>query len=48
LRDAIESEKEIAGTHGVFNMSPTNHSGLDSRARVLLQVQNGAFKLISK
>lgn len=48
LRDAIESEKEIAGVHGVFNMSPTNHYGHDARARVLLQVQNGAFKIISK
>lgn len=48
LRDAIESEKEIAGAHGVFNMSPTDHSGFDGRARVLLQVQNGAFKVISK
>ncbi|WP_310451993.1 ABC transporter substrate-binding protein [Sulfuritalea sp.] len=48
LRDAIESEREIAGAHGVFNMSPTDHSGFDGRARVLLQVQNGAFKVVSK
>jgi branched-chain amino acid transport system substrate-binding protein len=48
LRDAIESEREIAGVHGVFNLSPTDHSGFDGRARVLLQVQNGAFKVISK
>jgi branched-chain amino acid transport system substrate-binding protein len=48
LRDAIESEKEVVGVHGVFNMSPTNHSGHDARARVLLEVQNGAFKMISK
>ncbi|MCX7157380.1 MAG: ABC transporter substrate-binding protein [Rhodocyclales bacterium] len=48
LRDAIESEREIAGVHGVFNFSPTDHSGFDARARVLLQVQNGAFKVISK
>ena len=48
LRDAIESEREIAGAHGVFNFSPTDHSGFDGRARVLLQVQNGAFKVISK
>ena len=48
LRDAIESEREIAGAHGVFNFSATDHSGFDGRARVLLQVQNGAFKVISK
>ena len=47
LRDAIESEREIAGVHGVFNFSPTDHSGFDSRGRVLLQVQGGAFKVIS-
>jgi branched-chain amino acid transport system substrate-binding protein len=48
LRDALESEKEVVGVHGVFNMSPTDHYGHDRRARVLLQVQNGAFKVISK
>ncbi|MFA6311975.1 MAG: ABC transporter substrate-binding protein [Sterolibacterium sp.] len=47
LRDAIEGEKEVVGVHGVFNMSPTNHSGHDRRARVLLRVNNGAFKLVS-
>jgi len=48
IRDAIESEREIAGAHGVFNFSPTDHSGFDKRARVLLQVQGGQFKVISK
>ncbi|MBL8491866.1 MAG: ABC transporter substrate-binding protein [Rhodocyclaceae bacterium] len=48
MRDAIESEREIAGAHGVFNFSPTDHSGFDGRGRVLLQVQGGAFKVISK
>jgi branched-chain amino acid transport system substrate-binding protein len=48
LRDAIESEREIAGTHGVFNMSPTDHSGFDKRARVLLQVQGGKFKVVAQ
>lgn len=48
LRDAIEGTKDVVGVHGVFNMSPTDHTGLDRRARILLQVQNGAFKVISK
>ena len=48
IRDAIESERDIAGVHGVFNFSPTDHSGFDARGRVLLQVQNGEFKVISK
>lgn len=48
LRDAIESEREIAGVHGVFNFSATDHFGFDKRARVLLQVQGGAFKVIGQ
>ena len=48
LRDAIEQTKDVVGVHGVFNMTPTDHSGLDGRARILMQVQNGAFKVISK
>jgi branched-chain amino acid transport system substrate-binding protein len=46
LRDAIEQTRDLVGTHGVYNMSPTDHHGVDERARVLVQVQNGAWKLI--
>jgi branched-chain amino acid transport system substrate-binding protein len=46
LRDALENVKEAAGAHGVFNMSPTDHLGLDERARVMVQIQNGQWKLI--
>ncbi len=46
LRDAIEQSKEIVGTHGVYNMKPTDHTGLDNRARVLVQVKNGAWRLM--
>ena len=27
------TEREVAGAHGVFNMSATDHFGLDERAR---------------
>lgn len=47
LRDAIESGKDVVGVHGVYNMSPTDHFGHDERSRVLLKVENGAFKVIS-
>jgi len=47
LRDAIESEKDVVATHGVLNMSPTDHFGHDAQARVLLRVEGGAYKLIS-
>ena len=46
LRDALENLKNIIGTHGVYNMSPTNHNGLDERARVLVQVSNGEWRLL--
>lgn len=48
LRDAIESEKEVVGVHAVFNMSPTDHFGHDARARLLIQAENGAWKLNGK
>ena len=46
LRDAIEQEREIVGCQGVFNMSPTNHNGMDERARVLVTVKGGRFRLL--
>jgi branched-chain amino acid transport system substrate-binding protein len=46
LRDAIEGLKNVVGTHGVYNMTPANHNGLDERARVLVQVNNGEWRLV--
>jgi len=47
LRDALEQEKEVVGCQGVFNMSPTNHNGMDERARVLVTVRDGRFRLLT-
>ena len=44
LRDALEAVKEVAGAHGVFNMSAKDHLGLDQRARVMVKVEAGAWK----
>jgi branched-chain amino acid transport system substrate-binding protein len=44
LRDALESLREVQGAHGVFNMSPTDHLGLDQRARVMVKIENGQWK----
>ena len=44
LRDALENSKDVTGAHGIFNMSPTDHLGLDQRARVMVKVENGAWK----
>ena len=46
LRDALEMEREVIGTQGVFNMSATNHNGMDERARVLVLVKDGKFRLL--
>jgi branched-chain amino acid transport system substrate-binding protein len=45
LRDAIFSAKEVVGTHGVYNFKPGNLYGVDERARVLVKVENGQWKL---
>ena len=44
LRDALEKVTELHGAHGVFNMSPTDHLGLDQRARVMVKIENGTWK----
>ena len=44
LRDALENTKDVHGAHGIFNMSPTDHLGLDQRARVMVKIENGAWK----
>lgn len=44
LRDALEGVKELPGAHGVFNMSPNDHLGLDQRARVMVKIENGTWK----
>ena len=46
LRDALESSKEVVGTHAVYNTSPTDHNGVDRRSRVLVEVANGDWKLV--
>ncbi len=45
LRDAMEGLKNVVASHGVFNMTPTDHFGHDERARVLIHARDGAFKL---
>ena len=46
LRDALEHEHDVIGCQGVFNMSATNHNGMDDRARVLIVVRDGRFRLL--
>src|SRR6266705_577868 len=48
LRDAIEEERDVVGCQGVFTMSPTNHNGMDERARVMVTVKDGRFRLLTE
>jgi branched-chain amino acid transport system substrate-binding protein len=46
LRDGMEHVSNLVGTHGVYNMTPDNHNGMDERARVMVQVVNQSWKLM--
>ena len=46
LRDALENTKDLAVSHGIVNMSPKDHLGLDQRSRVMVQVVDGKWKLV--
>ncbi|MGH8796353.1 MAG: ABC transporter substrate-binding protein [Caldimonas sp.] len=45
LRDAIVSTKEVVGTHGVYNFKPGDIYGVDKRARVIVKLDHGQWKL---
>ncbi len=46
LRDALEGVKNLPVAHGVVNMSAQDHLGFDQRARVMVKVENGTWKLV--
>jgi branched-chain amino acid transport system substrate-binding protein len=46
LRDAIAGSKDVVYSQGVVNMTPEDHVGQDKRARVLVTIENGAWKLL--
>jgi branched-chain amino acid transport system substrate-binding protein len=45
LRHALQSGKEIPGTNAVYRYTPADHYGVDARARVMVVVKDGAFRL---
>jgi branched-chain amino acid transport system substrate-binding protein len=45
LREAIFSTKEVVGTHGVYNFKPGDIYGVDQRARVIVKLEDGKWKL---
>jgi len=48
LRSAIESTNNLAVSHGIVNMNPTDHLGFDQRSRVMVQIVGGKWKLIGQ
>lgn len=46
LRDSLEGTHELVGVNGVYNMSATDHVGLDKRGRVLIQVKDGRWTYV--
>jgi len=46
LRDALEHLKEVHAAMGVFTMSPTDHLGLDRRARVIVRIDQGTWRYV--
>ena len=46
VRTAIENLKGVVGTAGIFNFSPTDHSGLGIDAFEMLTVKKGKFAIL--
>lgn len=46
LRDSLEGIKNLPASHGIFNMTPTNHQGLDQRSQVMVKIEKGTWKYV--
>ena len=46
IRKALVTEKDLAASQGVYNFTDKNRYGVDERARILLTVENGKFKVV--
>jgi branched-chain amino acid transport system substrate-binding protein len=45
LRDALANVKELPLAHGIMNTTASDHNGLDKRARVIVEIVDGKWKL---
>jgi branched-chain amino acid transport system substrate-binding protein len=48
IRDALEGIKNLPISHGVMSPTPEDHSGYDRRARVIVEIADGKWKLASE
>jgi branched-chain amino acid transport system substrate-binding protein len=46
LRDALEGLKDVVYSQGVVTMTKDDHVGQDKRARVMVGIENGTWKLL--
>ncbi|KDB10536.1 hypothetical protein LIG30_0582 [Burkholderia sp. lig30] len=50
FRDALprglEPGRDVAASHGVFNLSATDHAGLDERASGMVQIVDGRWQWV--
>jgi branched-chain amino acid transport system substrate-binding protein len=46
LREALFSTKELVGTQGIYNFRPDNSAWVDKRAVILVQIEDGKYKLL--
>ncbi|WP_219682007.1 ABC transporter substrate-binding protein [Bradyrhizobium canariense] len=48
IKDAMEKTREWPGVNGVFNITSSDHLGLDKRSTFLSQIKGGRFVLIEE
>ncbi len=46
VRDALEQLHGIVGVDGIYNLSPTNHMGLDTSAFHMVEIHDSQWKLL--
>jgi len=46
LRDALETAYGLVLTHGISDMTAADHNGFDNRARVMVTIEGGTWKLL--
>ncbi|AWK89839.1 ABC transporter substrate-binding protein [Azospirillum thermophilum] len=46
LHDAINSTRDLVGTHGVYSFTPDSRYGTDERSRVVVKLEKGNWKLL--
>lgn len=48
MRSNLVNATEVVGAHGVYNFTPESRNGLDERARVLVELVDGAWTVLKQ